>query len=192
MRLINKWKTGIVFLAFSVVVLSLPGCSAFVQGFKEGFEEGVNGPSSESDSGGGESASTSPATSGKTGLTFGSTLTFDDLEITIGDSIKWVKLDNQFSDHDGADVAELPITVKNLSDETHGLNMFFYSFYGPDGTKLDTVFSYFENDAFSAGDMRSGATQQTFFHILYTSDGDYYIEFKDYVNTIEVKLPIKK
>lgn len=125
-------------------------------------------------------------------LTFGDTFTFDDLEITISDQINWVKLENQFSEKNGADVIEIPVTIKNLKDQTHGLNSFYYNFYGPDGNKLDSVFSYFDNDVFSAGDMRSGATQNTFFHLLYNGDGDYYIEFSFMSDPISVKIPITK
>lgn len=125
-------------------------------------------------------------------LSFGSTFTFDGLEITIGEGVKWVKVDNRFSDKDGSNVAELPITVKNISDESHGLNSFSYTFYGPDGTELDSVFSYFDNDVFSAGDMRPGASMQTYLHLLYTTEGDYYIEFDDYSDKYEVKIPLKK
>jgi hypothetical protein len=126
-------------------------------------------------------------------LTFGSVVNFDELEIVIGDQIKWTKLDNQFSDKNGADIAEVPVTIKNLSDETHGLNLFYCNFYGPNGTKLDTVSTYFDNDACTAGDMRPGATQNGFFHILYNGDGDYYVEFNALIgDKVEVKLPIKK
>ena len=125
-------------------------------------------------------------------LTFGDTFTFDDLEITISDQINWVKLDNQFSENNGADVIEIPVTIKNLKDQTHGLNAFYYNFYGPDGNKLDSVFSYFDNDVFSAGDMRSGSTQNTYFHLLYAGDGDYYIEFSFMSDPISVKIPILK
>lgn len=130
MRLINKWKTGIVFLAFSMVVLSLPGCSAFVQGFKEGFEEGVNGRRLNL-----ILAAENPPLLLRLRPVRPPHVWLHTyvrrFEITIGDSIKWVKLDNQFSDHDGADVAELPITVKNLSDETHGLKYVFLLFLRP-------------------------------------------------------------
>lgn len=126
-------------------------------------------------------------------LTFGSTFEFDDLEIVIGSQVNWVKVDNQFSEQDGADVIELPISVKNLSDETHSLNMFYYKFYGPDGNQLDDVSAYFDNDNLSAGDMRTGATQNTNLHLLYTGDGDYYIEFSEFIgDKIEIKLPINK
>ena len=130
-------------------------------------------------------------------LSFGSTFTFDDLEITIGnaENITWAKIENQYSDKNGADVIVLPVTVKNLKDETHSLNMFYYSFYGSAETELGSVSSYFsDTDIGFAGDMRSGASMTSAFHILYDGDGDYYIEFSQFYPTekIEVKLPITK
>lgn len=167
-----------------VLALSLCSCAAFIAGFEEGLN-GSGASTAEGDSG--------EAKNDKKELTYGDTFTFDKLEITCGGQIKWTKLNNQFSDKNGADVMEVPVTIKNISDETHGLNPFYYNFYGPDGNEIDSVSTYFDNDVFQAGDMRSGATQSTFFHILYSGDGDYYIEFSTILSDkIEVKLPVKK
>lgn len=128
-------------------------------------------------------------------LTFGDTVVFDDLEITLSNNITWTKLDNQFSDFDGADVIKIPVTIKNVGDETNGLNMFYCSFYGPDGNKLDIMHMYFsdDNDVLTAGDMRPGATQQKYFHVLYNGDGDYYLELSQgFGKKVEIKLPIEK
>ena len=130
-------------------------------------------------------------------LTFGSTFVFDDLEITIGNAedVTWDKVDNQFSDKNGADVIVLPVTVKNLKDESHSLNMFYYKFYGSAGTELESVSSYFsDSDIGFAGDMRTGASITSAFHLVYDGDGDYYIEFSGWIasDKIEVKLPITK
>lgn len=130
-------------------------------------------------------------------LTFGSTFVFDDLEITIGneEDVTWDKIDNEFSDKNGADVIVLPVTVKNLKDESHSLNMFYYKIYGSAGTEADTASAYFsDSDIEYAGDMRSGASVTSAFHIVYDGDGDYYIEFSELFasDKIEVKLPIAK
>lgn len=128
-------------------------------------------------------------------LSFGDTVVFDDLEITLGSNISWTKLDNQFSDLDGADVIKIPVTIKNVGDETNSLNMFYCNFYGPDGNALDTMYLYFndDNDVLTAGDMRPGATQQKYFHVLYNGDGNYYLELSQgFGNKIEIKLPIEK
>ncbi len=126
-------------------------------------------------------------------LTLGSTFEFDNLEITLGGDINWTTIDNEFADHAGADVFYIPITVTNLSDETHGLNMFAVRQFGSQGTQLDSISTWFmENDIDFAGEMRSGATQEAYMHILYDGDGEYVLEF-GFLNTeIEVKIPVIK
>ncbi len=130
-------------------------------------------------------------------LTFGSTFVFDDLEITIGNAedVTWTTIDNEFSENNGKDVIVLPVTVKNLKSESHSLNMFYYKIYGSAGTEADTASAYFsDSDIEFAGDMRSGASITSAFHIVYDGDGDYYIEFSEMLSSekIEVKLPIAK
>jgi hypothetical protein len=127
-------------------------------------------------------------------LTFGSAFEFNDLEITIGDSsgINFVTVENEFSDVNGADVVELPIKVKNLKEETHFLNEMYLKFFGIDGTQTRSVSVYFDNDNFTAGELRSGASYETFLHFIYNGDGDYYIEFDNMINSVEVKLPVVK
>ena len=51
---------------------------------------------------------------------------FDDLEITISDKYSFDTIDNEFSEYDNQTVIKLPVTIKNLKDETHSLNMFYY------------------------------------------------------------------
>jgi len=125
-------------------------------------------------------------------LTLGSTFEFDDFEITLGDSISWTTLENQFSDMDGSDVFYIPITLTNLSDETQGLNMFSYTLFGSAGTQLDSVSSFFDDDVAWAGDMRPGATLESNLHILYDGDGEYYIEFDNWSESLEVMISVSK
>lgn len=112
-------------------------------------------------------------------LGLGDTFTFDDLEITLGKDYSFTKVNNQFSDHNNADVIKLPVTVKNLKSESHSLNMFYTKIFGSKGTELDGVSSYFmedENIDF-AGELRSGAAYTKYFHFLYDGDGKYAIDF---------------
>lgn len=124
--------------------------------------------------------------------TFDQPFTFGDLEITISSNYTWTKVDNQFSEHNGADVIEIPITIVNKGNETSGLNMVFYSLFGSTGTELEDLSFYFDNNVVLAGEIRPGATQNSYLHFLYDGDGKYYIEFDNYVDEVEVALPIKK
>jgi len=90
-------------------------------------------------------------------------------------------------------VARIPITMRNLRNETHGLNMFSYTFYGPNGNRVDSVSSFFmDYDVDWAGDMRRGTTQRSYIHILYVGNGDYYIEFGFFRTDVEVRVPIRR
>jgi len=126
-------------------------------------------------------------------LSFGDTFEFDDLEITFTDNVTWHKVDNEFSDNDGAEVFAVPVTIKNTSQETHGLNMFSYKMFGSNGTQINSMGPHFDDDINFMGDMRSGAQISGFMYFLYDGDGDYYIEFS-YTsrNKVEVKIPITK
>jgi len=136
-------------------------------------------------SGGGETAPTGTGNQEVTqnaGLTLGDTFTFDGssgkMEITIGTGIEWFTVDNEYSDNYGDTVFRIPITVHNVGDETGGLNMFDFNFYGTNGTRLNDISFYFDDSVSEAGDMRAGATQESFMYILFDGDGEYVIEFE--------------
>jgi len=125
--------------------------------------------------------------------TFGDLIEFDDLEIVFWNDIEWTIVSNQFSDKDGMDVFLVSMTIKNTKEETHGLNMFYYTRYGSQGTKLDDVGTFFDGEVGLVGNMRSGASQETFMAFLYDGDGDYHVEFSTmFGDVIEVVIPINK
>lgn len=133
----------------------------------------------------------------KTDITFGDPFIFDNLEITFIDEIEWTTVDNQFSEQYGKDVFSVKITIKNLTNETHGLASYSYDQYGSKGLKLSIISGYFSNDDVSyAGNFRAGATLESKMYFLYDGDGDYWIEFHlwSYNNDkkTEVRLPISK
>lgn len=124
-------------------------------------------------------------------ISFDTPFEFDNLSISFGSGISTASIANQFSEHSGETAVALPITITNNSDETKGLNMFYYKAFDPSGAQLDDISSYFtDTDIAWAGDARSGASISSTMHILYTGPGDYYIEFDNYRDKIEVKLPI--
>ena len=129
---------------------------------------------------------------GKKSYTLGETFKFDDLEITLGKNYSFDKVDNQFSDDHQKDVLKLPVTVKNLKDETHGLNMFFYSFFGSKGTKANSSGFYFDDSIDSAGDLRPGATQESNFYVIFDGSGKYTVEFSNFLDKITVEFDVKK
>lgn len=121
----------------------------------------------------------------------GETFTFDDLEITLGDKITFTKVKNQFSEHNKKSVVKVPITVKNVKDETHSLNMFYYKRYGSQGVELDDVSAYFDDSVDYAGDLRTGASYTKYLYLLYDGDGTYAIEFDNWTTKITVEFEVK-
>lgn len=117
---------------------------------------------------------------------------FDNLEITVGSNYSFSTIDNEFSEYNGQDVIKVPVTVKNLKDETHGLNMFFYNFYGSQGVQLSSVASYFDDCIDYAGNIRPGSSYTKYFYLIYDGDGLYTIEFDNYSQKITIDLNIKK
>lgn len=128
----------------------------------------------------------------QTTYSFDTPFMFDNLEIVIGSDVKLTEVDNRFSDLNGKETIAIPISVTNKSDELHGLNMFNYKVYGSQGLELEMVGSYFDDNIDYVGDMRPGATANGYIYALYDGDGDYYIYFDNYVEQVEVKLPLSK
>ena len=89
-------------------------------------------------------------------------------------------------------MVKIPVTIKNLKDETHSLNMFYYKTFGSKGTQLDTLGYYFDNSVDEAGDLRSGASYTKYFYLLYDGNGTYAIEFDNWAKKITVEFEIKK
>ena len=129
---------------------------------------------------------------GKKSLGLGDTFTFDDLEITLGKDLSFTEIKNEYSEDYGKPVVRIPITVKNLKEETHGLNMFYYKAYGANGTKLSNVAIYFDDNVDFAGDLRTGASYTKYLYFLYDADGKYAIEFDNFSSKVTVEFDVKK
>ncbi len=126
-------------------------------------------------------------------LKLGETFTFDNLEITLGTTITYKTLENQFSDHNGETVVELPITTKNLKEESHNLNLYSYKVFGPKGTEIDKPSTYFmDNSIDFGGELRPGASITKNIYFYYDGDGEYVIEFGFLKTEKTVKFEIKK
>lgn len=124
---------------------------------------------------------------------YGLTVTFDDLEITFGDSINWVTFSNQFSEHDGEEVVELPIHVKNVGEENNMLNVFYVKVFGSSGTELDELGTYFEDTGvFYGGELRPDAEQDLALYFPYDGDGTYYVNLDNLSEEVELGFEITK
>lgn len=129
--------------------------------------------------------------------TFGTTVEFEGMEITVLEGYTFSKVDNQFmEDVDGKDVIVLEVKLKNISDEKNGINMFFTSAFAPDGLKLEDITAVFmETDMiwkYGSDSMRPGAEATAKHHILYDGDGTYFLTFDSFGTEVEIELPIVK
>ena len=70
--------------------------------------------------------------------------------------------------------------------------MFYYSFFGTQGTELDTVAAYFDESIDYAGDIQPGASYTKYLYILYDGDGKYIIDFDNYSEKKTVEINIQK
>ena len=127
----------------------------------------------------------------KTG--FGQTITFEGLELTFGDSIKWTKVDNEFSEHNKKDVIQIPVHVKNVSEDNNSLNMFYVKFFGSKGTETDEVGGYFDDTGIlNSGELRPNAETDLNFYLIYDGDGTYFISFESWTEKTELGFEVSK
>ena len=117
---------------------------------------------------------------------------FDHLELSIGSKITFDKVDNQFSEYYKKDVIKIPVNVKNLKEETHSLNMFYYKGFVPNGTEAKDLGTYFDDSVFKAGSLRTGASQTCYIYLLYDGDGQYALEFDNWSNKVTIEFNVTK
>ncbi len=123
---------------------------------------------------------------------FNETFEFDGLEITIGSEYEFTTVNNRYSEYNNQVTIKLPITVKNISQETTGLNMFYYDVYGSQGIEVKSLNSYFDENIDDAGDLRSGASYTKYIYFLYDGNGKYDIEFDNWSEHKVVEFNITK
>lgn len=125
--------------------------------------------------------------------TLGDTFEFDDLKITLGTNLVYTTMNDKYSDYYKKTVIKIPVTIENLKDESHGLNMFYYNFFGSNGTEINEISIYYENDGIdNAGDLRKGASYTKYFYVIYDGDGTYALELENWVEKITVEFEVKK
>lgn len=118
-------------------------------------------------------------------------IVFDNLEISIDKSkVYSTMIDNQFSDLDGSNVVALPLNITNLSSETNSINMFYLKSFGSKGTELENVYYYFDDGKDIFKDIRSGATLNATYYMLYDGDGTYYLSFNSFSESKEIPINI--
>ncbi len=117
---------------------------------------------------------------------------FDNLRLEFG-TYTFTKINNEYSEYYGKTIVRLPVTITNLSSETHSLNMFYYSIFGSTGAESDDISFYFDDDVAQAGDLLSGKSYTKYFYFVYDGDGTYTIIFDDmWLEQETIEIEIKK
>ena len=128
----------------------------------------------------------------KTEFVLGETLTVEGVEITIADIVSWGTVLNSWSDLQGEHYFYLPVTLRNVSDESKSFPWDF-DIFGPAGNALaNVVWDIDEEDITRSGDVLPGASTMGNLHVLYVGDGDYVLQFKDWEfgDELRVTVPI--
>lgn len=107
---------------------------------------------------------------------------FDGLQIEFTQNVKVDTVDNKYSEYNGTKVIGVPITITNVSDKTHKLNMFYVKVYGSSGVQSSTLNNYFDDGDLIYSELRNGASVDGYIYIPYDGDGDYYVSFDNLIN----------
>ena len=140
-----------------------------------------------------KSSSTRIDTSSKNGkVKLGDTFTFNNFELTIGKEVSFSKVEASYSDKNGTEVVAVPITIKNVGEETKSFNYFYTTYFGSKGTELSGIEYYFEDSIYKTGSLRSGGSINAKMYFIYDGDGTYAAEFNDYTDKYELEFEVKK
>jgi len=185
----GKKTAGIILNSIALGLIIIGWIVLYSLGYMATWIEAIDNPTTTTPS------IVTPSTRPSTGRTTSTgTVTFDGFEITLGNNYQIIIDDKAGSSHYGESVIKLPATIKNVSADGDHLNMFYYYYYAPDGTKIDSV----RNDYGSAVDaidyvhVDRGLSKVQYFYILYKGDGKYKIDFKNTRDQKTIEFTIKK
>lgn len=123
----------------------------------------------------------------------GDTFTFDGFEITVGSNYEFVLVNNETSPYNNHTAVKLPVTIKNISDESNSLNEYYYEVHGSNDEEVVNLGVYFLDDAIDYGGMLSNGESYTkYMYFQYVGNGKYEIEFDNYIEELEVEFNIVK
>lgn len=104
-----------------------------------------------------------------------------------------IRVGNQQSKYFSETVIRVPATIKNLRNEPHSLDLPYYSYYDPEGNKLDDLSCEYMDYAEVnwMGELSPDESSEAFFYLLYTMPGTYEIKFskpgaEDVVVTLDI------
>lgn len=119
--------------------------------------------------------------------------TFDNLKLNISSTYEIITITDEYSSYKGTKLIKMPISIKNVGEESNKLNSYYLKIYGPDGTEQEQNYSYEYDDGLGmAGDLRQDASYTKYLYFEYKGTGEYVIEFDNYDDKLEVKFKINE
>lgn len=129
---------------------------------------------------------------GKT-VSLNETFEYEDFEITIGNGITFPKNDNQYDKDYGKTLIRVPVTIKNIKNETNSTASLITEMIYPNGdVGYDGYSYYFDDSIVKLSDLKQRETKTVYLYYLYTGDGTYTIRFNNLKNNIDVVFNVKK
>ena len=122
------------------------------------------------------------------------TIEFDDLEIVFHpDDIGYTRVRERFSDHNGAYVFYIPVTVTNTGTGGNSLQEWFMTIYSPEGRAVDELWSWYfeETNIFAQGNVLQNVTKEGHLYVLYNGDGEYVIAFDNFAESADWSITIE-
>ncbi len=127
-------------------------------------------------------------------LTLASNFTYNDLEITVGNQVRFTKFFNNYDKNYNKTVVKLRMSVKNLADKSSGLAPFSFNVIAPDGSNTDVILTYYDDNINKLGDLNVGAKKEGVLYFIYQGNGDYKVNLKRSYNEepISILIPVDK
>ena len=110
--------------------------------------------------------------------------TIMDFEIKVLDNIKII------NDREGKEIVKIPVEVKNLSEDSSKLSMFYYKFFNSYDEEIESKGSDYNDSLDYASSLNHN---ESYVKYLYYPKGDnkyYYIEFNDTFKKYKVGIEI--
>lgn len=104
---------------------------------------------------------------------------FDGFELTIHSNYSLEILENKYSPYNGKEVIKVPVTIKNVTNNTNSFDIYKYKIFGPDMKELDEVAQYFDEGLFYIHDLKPNEEVLNYLYFLYEGSGKYLIKFEN-------------
>ena len=124
-------------------------------------------------------------------IVLGDTFEFDDLAITLSSTIGFTRVQDRFSDYHGAYAFYIPVSILNIGDTSNGLSAWFVSPFSPAGHEISLLDWEFEDTSITRrGNVLPGFELVGNLYIPYAGNGEYILEFSDWIETIVVRFTL--